>query len=164
MSKIDQLQPGQMPQTGQPIPASRPQGGEAFQKILDQATQRAEVAPPERPAQITAPQSATATQAAGASQAAQAAPPPSPWQTEGLLRAGRTLDLLDAYAQSLADPGQPLKKVAGLLESLEDEARGLGQLLERMDPQDGLYGLLQEVAATAQAETLRFNRGDYLEG
>ncbi|CAO0824904.1 hypothetical protein DFAR_990011 [Desulfarculales bacterium] len=32
-----------------------------------------------------------------------------------------------------------------------------------MDPQDGLYVLLQEAAATAQVEPIKFNRGDYLE-
>jgi hypothetical protein len=164
MSKIDQIQPGAIPSTGQPAPASRPQGGEAFQKVLEQASQRVETAPTQSPAQATAPRAAQETQATGASQETQAAQAPSPLQTEGLLRAGRTLDLLDAYAQSLADPSQSLKKVSGLVKSLEEESKGLGQVLGRMDPQDGLYGLLQEVASTAQVETVKFNRGDYVEG
>jgi hypothetical protein len=54
--------------------------------------------------------------------------------------------------------------MAGLVKSLEEESRGLGRVLGRMDPQDGLYGLLQEVASTAQVETVKFNRGDYVEG
>ncbi|MFH1033489.1 MAG: hypothetical protein V1806_03195 [Pseudomonadota bacterium] len=166
MSKIDQLQPGQSPQTPQSPPAARPQDGEAFQNILEQATRQAGAAPSESAGQATAPTQATQAISAGqaAGQASAVAQDVSPLQREGLLRAGRTLDLLDAYAQSLADPGQPLKKVAGLVKSLEEEGKGLGQLLEGMDPQDGLYGLLQEVASTAQVESLKFNRGDYVEG
>ncbi len=161
MSKIDQIQPGQILPADKPSPAGRPQGGDSFQKILDQATQASQAAP--TPANAPASQAAPTAPAAQASQVSEAAPV-SPLQREGLLRAGRTLDLLDSYAQSLADPSQPLKKVAGLVQSLEQESRGLGQVLERMDPQDGLYGLLQEVASTAQVETIKFNRGDYLEG
>lgn len=156
MSKIDQIQPGQPPQVGQPAPTARPQGGQAFQDILNQATQAVQA-----PAQAAAPAPA---QVAGppVASAAAAAAPPTPLQSEGLARAGRTLDLLDAYALALADQSKPLKQVAGLVKSLEGEARELGELLGRMDPRDGLYGLLREVAATAQAESLKFNRGDYV--
>ena len=157
MSKIDQLQPGQAPQTGQAPKTDRAQGGEAFQKILDQATQLAQGQEPSRAAQAR-----LASQAAQAAQVPQTAQAPSPLQTEGLMRAGRTLDLLDTYALALADQGKPLKEVAGLVKSLQGEAEGLGQVMEKMDPQDGLYGLLQEVAATAQVESIKFNRGDYL--
>ncbi|MBI5522813.1 MAG: hypothetical protein HY910_09305 [Desulfarculus sp.] len=158
MSKIDKLQPGPPPQIGQATPAARPQGGPAFQDILDKAGQAAQA-----PAQAPAPSPAwPTTQAAPAAAPADTAA--TPLQREGLMRAGRTLDLLDAYALALADQSKPLKQVAGLVKSLEDEARGLGEVLGRMDPQDGLYGLLQEVAATAQAESLKFNRGDFVEG
>ncbi|MBI4799813.1 MAG: hypothetical protein HY794_14030 [Desulfarculus sp.] len=157
MSKIDQLQPGQPPQIGQTPQTARPQGAPAFQEILNQATQAAQAPDP----------AAAPTQAQPTTQAAPVAAPaavaPTPLQSEGLLRAGRTLDLLDSYALALADQSKPLKQVAGLVKSLEDEARGLSEVLGRMDPQDGLYGLLREVAATAQAESLKFNRGDYVE-
>ena len=163
MSKIDQLLPGQNPQTVQTPQTARPQGAPAFQDILDQAAQvaQSQAASPAAPAQAAG---LAATTAPAVSAPAPAAGVPSTLQSEGLAWAGRTLDLLDSYALALAEQDKPLKEVAGLVKSLEDEAKGLGQVIERMDPQDGLYGLLQEVAAIAQTESIKFNRGDYVEG
>jgi uncharacterized phage infection (PIP) family protein YhgE len=110
----------------------------------------------------------TASAVSGASQAAEAAsgagidPVMSPKQVTGLMRAERTLELLSEYENQLGDGEVSLKDMAGTVDALETEAKELNKILETLDPDDSLFGLLQDVATVAVVESIKFNRGDYL--
>lgn len=162
MSRIDQITPGQGPRTGQTGKTGQAAGGESFQSMLDKAAQTGQATETASAQGLQAPPASQAVSASG--QVAPTAPVDqvAALQTQGLLHAGRTLDLLDTYAQALAQEQKPLKEVSGLVKNLEGEVGQLNQVLGQMDPKDGLYGLLQQVAVTAMVETVKFNRGDYL--
>ncbi|MFZ5586060.1 MAG: hypothetical protein ACOZHQ_09045 [Thermodesulfobacteriota bacterium] len=154
MTRIDQFQPGQTAPPGAPKPTARPDGGPSFQQALEEAS---------RPESAAAP----AAQPAPAKASAPAAPAQAPrkldpLQTEGMLRAERALDILEAYQQGLADKKKSLKELGGLVKAMDDEVAELTKVLERMTPEHDLYGLLSEVAVTAMVESVKFNRGDYV--
>lgn len=156
MTRIDQFQPGQATPPGAPKPAARPDGGPSFQQALDEACRPESAAAP-APVAPPAPAKASAPTAA-----AQAPRKLDPLQTEGMLRAERALDILEAYQQGLADKKKSLKELGGLVKAMDDEVAELTRVLERMTPEHDLYGLLSEVAVTAMVESVKFNRGDYV--
>jgi hypothetical protein len=85
----------------------------------------------------------------------------TPAQTEGLMRAERTLESLEHYQRLLGDESKSLKQVSQAVQGLEGEVRELTGVLDGMDSSDQLYGILQEVAVTAMVHSLKFNRGDF---
>ena len=132
--------------------------GASFQEILDKAAaQVGDSAPSEVPAQQVGHSggSHTVGQVADITSLNQA-------QTEGLVRAGRTLDILDDYVAALGDGTKTLKDMAPLVSAMEQEVQGLARTMDRLDASDGLKGVLSDVAVTAMVESIKFNRGDYL--
>jgi uncharacterized phage infection (PIP) family protein YhgE len=167
MTRIDQIQTGTAPGAGEGQKAQRNQGDQAFQQILQQAASRAG----ESPQAAQGGQGGQAAQAPafdpmatlqGVKPALATAADLSPQQTEGLMHAERALETLERYEQVLGDERKSLKDVAALVRDLDGEVKGLTQALDKLDPQDKLYGLLQEVAVTSMVESIKFNRGDYL--
>jgi hypothetical protein len=157
MTRIDQIQPGVAPGAGETQKPQRIQGDQAFQQVLEQAAGR-----------LGEPRQAAATPAFDPMSTLQGVKPPlttadlSPEQTEGLMRAERALEILERYEQTLGDERKSLKDVAALVRDLDGEVKGLTQAMEKIDPKDKLYGLLQEVAVSSMVESIKFNRGDYL--
>lgn len=162
MTKIDDILPVKPAETRPaPKPASRTRD-DAFGKVLQEALDQGGAAPQ------------------AASKAAEAAEPFDPMdrlagvkplaaparldplQTEGLMRAERTLDILDQYESLLGDHTKSLKETAHVVDRMDDEVRELTKVLDKLDPKDELYGILQEVAVTAMVQSIKFNRGDYL--
>lgn len=77
------------------------------------------------------------------------------------MRAERTLESLDRYTELLGNESKPLKEVFGALTAMEDEVKGLTEVLDSLDKGDPLFPVLQGVAVTAMTESIKFNRGDY---
>jgi hypothetical protein len=158
MTRIDQIQTGTAPGVGEGLKTQRSQGDQAFQQILEQAASRVQ----------QSPQAAASAPAFDPMATLQGVKPTlttaelSPEQTEGLMRAERALETLERYEQVLGDERKSLKDVATLVRDLDGQVKGLTQTLDKMDPQDKLYGLLREVAVTSMVESIKFNRGDYL--
>ncbi len=161
MTKIDQIQPGQTGAPQGPRPSGPGQAGEVFQKVLEQAHQRAETSPPVRPQAAVPVSSYDPLAGLNGVKPPLAADALGPGQTEGLMRAERALELLEDYQHALADEKKPLKEMHGLVKALDSEVQELTQVLDKLDPQDGLYGILQEVAVTAMVQSIKFNRGDF---
>lgn len=159
MTKIDQLDPALLGQTGQTQKAAQRPESKAFQKALGEAIDKAD-APrkPSGPAEAFDP----LNHLAGIKPPLTANPDLSPVHTEGLMRAERTLDSLERFEQALGDQRRTLKEVAPLVEDMEGELSELTKVLEGMDENDELYPMLNDVAATAMVQSLRFNRGDYV--
>lgn len=75
----------------------------------------------------------------------------------------RVLDLLDGYANELADPNNTLKDIAPLVKRIEDEVNLMeAQTKERAGDDGELARLIQELKVTANVAVLKFERGDYL--
>ena len=72
------------------------------------------------------------------------------------------LDLLDAFAQALADPGRTLKSMADLVQGLEAEARRIEHLSATLPEGDQGRALLDQIGSRAMIEAIKFNRGDYI--
>ncbi|MDR2422092.1 MAG: hypothetical protein LBE01_01795 [Deltaproteobacteria bacterium] len=72
------------------------------------------------------------------------------------------LDLLDNYAQALANPQKALKDLAPLADDLELAAQGLGQTSENLSSDDPLKALTSDTASVAMVEAMKFKRGDYI--
>lgn len=164
MNRIDQLKPGQTPPGAPTQPASRPQGAPSFQELLDQANQAGQTS------QSGGLAAGQGLEGLAGVQAADAANPLAaiagtealgPDETEGLLRAERTLDLLEAYQTGLADGKKSLKELSGLVKALDEEVGELTTALQQLQPDSKLHGLMSQVAVTAMVESIKFNRGDY---
>jgi len=154
MSKIDQIQPGQPQTVGQPqkTPSRK---GPSFQEILDKAA-----GPPEEVSKTQAPP----FEASKTLQNLKSAENEGliPLQNKGLEHAERIADILgqmDACIQT-----QSLKQAAPLVKALEEEAGRLETVLEKLgsDPDDVAYGIMEEAWGRAMAETIKFNRGDFI--
>lgn len=162
MTKIDQLHPGQIGQPQQePKPDSKTNGD--FAKLLDEALGLAG----QSTAKITAPTQAIPGLEGVTPQAKLEAPDVvgqglTPLQQEGVERAERTVALLEQYADRLGQADLGLKEVQPALAALEEEARGLAEVADRLEPDDNLHGIVQEVLMRVAAESVKFNRGDYL--
>lgn len=161
MTKIDQLHPGQIGQPQQePKPGSKT-GGD-FAKLLDEALGLQG----QSTAEITAAtqaipglESVTPKSKVAAPDAAQGL---NPLQQEGVERAERALALLEQYAERLGQADLSLKELQPSLAALEQEAKGLAEVADRLEPDDNLHGIVQEVLMRVAAESVKFNRGDYL--
>jgi len=74
------------------------------------------------------------------------------------------LALLDSYAQGLADPGTTLKQSRGLLDELLDQARSLDELLgSSQSTEPEAQDIIRQLQTLIQVETVKFDRGDYLD-
>lgn len=161
MSKIDQIQPGQV---GQPQeshkPGTKTKGD--FAKLLDEALglQSQSTAEVTAPSQVFPGVDAVAP-------TGQVSSPDTPQglnelQREGVERAERTITLLAEYADRLGQPGLKLKELQPSLTALEQEAKSLAEVADRLEPDDELHGIVQDVLMRVAAESVKFNRGDYL--
>jgi hypothetical protein len=86
----------------------------------------------------------------------------APAQAETLARAERTLESLELYSRLLGDRGVPLKEVEPALRQAQAEARGLAQAAEGLEPADELRRFADQALALVTAQSLKFQRGDYL--
>lgn len=71
------------------------------------------------------------------------------------------LNLLDAYRQKLAEPGQTLKQIQPVLAEILRQKQSLMPALETLAGGDGLKDIVNQALVTASLEEIRFNRGDY---
>ena len=158
MTKIDQILPGQItPQNGEKAPG-KPTKGPSFQEVLDQAAKRSQDSGnTSAPAQAFDPlnliNGVKPTHAVEALR---------PEQTQGLMHAERTMEILDDYQNALADQSRSLKDMGRIVAKMDGEVKELTGVLEKLDPKDELYGIMEEVAVTAMVESIKFNRGDYI--
>jgi hypothetical protein len=154
MTKIDQIHPGAIqPQPAKP--GAKP--AEGFARLLEKAL--APEAGPGRAAEAQGPPPAPAVSPA---QAPTLAGGLEPAQAEALARAERTLERLDVYARLLGDEEAPLKDVEPALRQAQAEARGLAEAAERLAEGDELRQVADQALALVSAQSLKFQRGDYL--
>lgn len=161
MTKIDHIQPGQV---GQPQESSKPGSKTSgdFAKLLDEALGLQ--------GQGASKVTATTQSMPGVESVApksQVNPPDAPQglsdlQREGVERAEKALTLLEQYAERLGQPDLSLKELQPSLTALEQEAKGLAEVADRLEPDDALHGIVQGVLMRVAAESVKFNRGDYL--
>ena len=154
MSKIDQIHPGQTQTLGQPQ-KSLTNKGPSFQEILDKATGQA---PEVSKTQAPAPEPPASLQTVKPTEINEL----SPLQNMGMEHAERIAGLLeqmDACIQS-----QSLKKAEPVVRALEQEAGSLETVLGKLeaDPDDAAYGIMEEAWGRAMAESIKFNRGDFI--
>lgn len=71
------------------------------------------------------------------------------------------LATLEQYAQALGQGGS-LKDLAGVVQAMETQAGLLGEATDQLPQDDELAGLLRQVRARAEAEAMKFNRGDFI--
>jgi hypothetical protein len=155
MTKIDEIHPGAA-QPQPKAPAAKPGGG-GFAKLLEEAL--APEAPPRQAAQPAGPPPAPGAEAVRPAAEAQGL---APAQAETLARAERTLESLELYSRLLGDRGVPLKEVEPALRQAQAEARGLAQAAEGLEPADELRRFADQALALVTAQSLKFQRGDYL--
>jgi hypothetical protein len=78
---------------------------------------------------------------------------PAITQAEGLL------NLMDAYARQLQDPGKTLRQIAPVLNAMKNQA---ATLLSASQGDVQLHAIAKQLAVTAEVETIKFHRGDYV--
>lgn len=154
MSKIDQIQPGQPQTVGQPQ-KSTSKKGPSFQEILDKAAGPSEKVSKTQPPPLEAPTTLQTVKPAENGSL-------SPLHNKGLEHAGRIADLLGQMDVCIQT--QSLKQAEPLVKSLEEEAGRLETVLEKLepDPKDMAYGIIEEAWGRAMAETIKYNRGDFI--
>lgn len=91
-----------------------------------------------------------------------AAPMISPMTIKGLDMGEQAIELLDGYAQALADPGVTLKSLQPIVDELASLKEGLDKTKGALSDDDPLKGILTDVGTTIESEVLRFSRGDLL--
>jgi hypothetical protein len=72
------------------------------------------------------------------------------------------LSHLDTYREALASSDQPLKKIATLVQTLEQDSQRLHSLAQTLPASSPLKSVMEEAAALAYTESYKFNRGDYV--
>jgi len=72
------------------------------------------------------------------------------------------LSHLDSYQEALANSDQPLKKIATLVQTLEQDSQRLQSLAQSLPASSPLKPVMEEAAALAYTESFKFNRGDYV--
>jgi len=77
-------------------------------------------------------------------------------------RVSAVLSLLEKYQEQLADRGSTLKQMMPVVEALQAELPGLGQLRNQPSLSPDLARIADELAVTAQVELAKFHRGDYV--
>jgi hypothetical protein len=81
---------------------------------------------------------------------------------QGTRTAERALDLLEQYQRAMENPNTTLREIHPLVQSLEEEMKGLNQWVEKMSPSDPLREILTEAGILSSIEIEKFNRGDYI--
>lgn len=154
MSKIDQIQLGQTQTVGQPQ-KSPAQKGPSFQEVLDKAAGSAEEtsktqSPPLEPSASL--QTVKSSEVKGL----------SPLQNKGMEHAERIAELLEKMDVCIQT--QSLKQAEPLVKALQEEAGGLETVLGKLepDPDNAAYGIMEEAWGKAMAESIKFNRGDFI--
>ncbi len=89
-------------------------------------------------------------------------PSPSISANPNIERVERLLDTLDKYRQKLNSPHVTLKELHPLIQEIEREKENLIPAINSLSDKDGLKNILNEVLLTSSMETIRFNRGDYI--
>lgn len=75
----------------------------------------------------------------------------------------RVLDLLEGFAQALADPQKSLRALEPLALEMEEEVKHLEPTLDsRGNSDQGLARLMSEVSLLTNVALLKFRRGDYI--
>ena len=74
------------------------------------------------------------------------------------------LDLLNTYRQMLTDPGTSLREMGPVVDRIEAQRDKLAEVMEALDPEDGLRDLINQAMVTATTEVVKFNKGDYIDG
>lgn len=72
------------------------------------------------------------------------------------------LSHLDSYQEALASSDLPLKKIATLVQTLEQDSQRLQSLAQALPASSPLKQVMEEAAALAYTESFKFNRGDYV--
>jgi len=72
-----------------------------------------------------------------------------------------TLDLVDYYAQKLADTSLPSDRLSSLVEQLEKNMDGLRDMSSASGIDDRLKSIVTDVTGTVGVEIEKFRRGDY---
>jgi hypothetical protein len=158
MTKIDGITPGVTPEETSQTKRQNEGAADSFAKLLDQAVRRGDEAL--TTGTDASPETGPMFGITGAKQPVVGDVLP-PLHSEGVMRAERTLDLLENYEQMLGDSDKSLKEVSRAVAALDGEARELVGVLDRLDTNDALFPILQEVAVTAMVESIKFNRGDF---
>jgi hypothetical protein len=73
-----------------------------------------------------------------------------------------TLNLVDQYAQKLADTSLPSKSLSPLVEQLEQNMDALKDMSTAAGVDDKLKSIITDVTGTVGVEIAKFKRGDYL--
>ncbi len=134
-----------LPPSGRPS-SPRPEPGEFAQRLQEAVTGRQ-------------PQGPVCAQ--GLSGLAETAPP-APGPAGAAAAVEPALDRLEAFAKGLQDAGRNLKDLAPLAKALERDSRRLAALCRSLDTASPLRPLVEEAAALAYVESVKFQRGDYL--
>ena len=82
--------------------------------------------------------------------------------TETFQHLENTIGLLDRYAKALADPGQTLKDVSGLVKEMEQAVDDLKTRSQNLPEGHAIKDLADRIAIITVVEAAKFNRGDYL--
>ncbi len=82
---------------------------------------------------------------------------------QGLAKGDELVSLLDQYGTALGDSGRTLRDVGQILDSVNEKVKEFGLAVQRLPGDDPLRGLLRQTEIIAAVETIKFNRGDYLE-
>jgi hypothetical protein len=72
------------------------------------------------------------------------------------------LSRLDNYRDALAKTDLPLKKLATLVQTMEQDSQRLQSLAQNLPGNSPLKQVMEETAALAYTESFKFNRGDYV--
>lgn len=71
------------------------------------------------------------------------------------------LDLFDNYSEALGNENTTLKELAPMLSNLETKANQLTASAQNMGDAE-LGGLVKQLVAQVQSESIKFHRGDYV--
>lgn len=132
---------------------TKPGGGEAFKNALEQAIEESEFSEMKTNAPVSGLEEVTPTQVVQIQQPSE-------------IVSGSTdklLGMLDDYASQLENSGVSLKQLAPVLEQInEDAEKLLSQTQSLGNANAELKNIATQAAVTAQAEYVKFQRGDYL--
>lgn len=87
---------------------------------------------------------------------------PDPSKIKALSSSSEALEMLDAYAQALTDPGQSMHDLQGMINSLSGMKGRLDEAGGALAPDDPLRAILREVSGAIEEQEIRFQRGDLL--
>lgn len=99
--------------------------------------------------------------AEGSRPVSELSPADEAWHTSAEL-ADAALSRLDIFQTSLARGETALKKMAPLVQKLEEDSRRLHDVAQGLPEGSPVRQILEETAALAYVESFKFNRGDYI--